>query len=41
MHPEQNYSYPGARVFEIPMTAQHKTWVMQLMNQIKNGANYD
>lgn len=41
MHPEQNYSYPGARVFEIPMTAQHKTWVMQLMNRIKNGADYD
>ena len=41
MHPERTYSYPGARVFEIPMTAQHKTWVMQLMNRIKNGADYD
>lgn len=41
MHPGQRYTYPGTRVFEIPMTAQHKTWMMQLMNQIKNGAQYD
>jgi len=41
MHPEQDYTYPGNKVFEIPMTAQHKTWVVQLMNQIRNGADYD
>lgn len=41
MHPEQTYSYPGARVFEIPMTAQHKTWAIQLLNLIRNGADYD
>lgn len=41
MHPERDYTYPGNKVFEIPMTAQHKTWVMQLMNQIRNGADYD
>lgn len=41
MHPGQQYTYPGTRVFEIPMTAQHKTWLMQLMNQLKNGVRYD
>ena len=41
MKPEQQYVYPGTRVFEIPMTAQHKTWLIQLMNQIKNGGHYD
>jgi hypothetical protein len=41
MHPEQEYVYPGTKVFEIPMTAQHKTWLMQLMNQLKNKGRYD
>lgn len=41
MKPEQEYIYPGTRVFEIPMTAQHKTWLMQLMNRVKNGRRYD
>ena len=41
MKPEQEYTYPGTQVFEIPMTAQHKTWLMQLKNQLKNGAHYD
>jgi hypothetical protein len=40
MKPEQQYSYPGNKVFEIPMTAQHKTWLVQLMNRIRNGSRY-
>jgi hypothetical protein len=40
MQPEQQYSYPGNKVFEIPMTAQHKTWLVQLMNRIRNGSKY-
>jgi hypothetical protein len=41
MKPEQKYTYPGTQVFEIPMTARHKTWLMQLMNRLKNGGQYD
>jgi len=40
MHPERNYEYPGGKVFEIPMTGQYHTWVMQLLNAIKNGSKY-
>ena len=40
MKPEQKYTYPGTQVFEIPMTARHKTWLMQLMNRLKNGGQY-
>ena len=41
MHPEQHYSFPGTKVFEIPMTAQQKTLSMQLMNRMKNGRPFD
>ena len=34
MHPEQEYTYPGKRVFEIPMNGQQKTLLMQLRNAI-------
>jgi hypothetical protein len=34
MHPEQEYTYPGTRVFEIPMNGQQKTLLMQLRNAI-------
>lgn len=34
MHPEQSYTYPGTRVFEIPMNGQQKTLLMQLRNAI-------
>jgi hypothetical protein len=37
MQPEQQYEYPGSKVFEIPFTAQQKTLAMQLMNRMKNG----
>ena len=37
MHPEQQYEYPGSKVFEIPLTAQQKTFAIQLMNRMKNG----
>jgi hypothetical protein len=37
MHPEQQYEYPGSKVFEIPLTAQQKTLAIQLMNRMKNG----
>lgn len=40
MKPEQQYIYPGTKVFEIPMTAQHKTWAIQLLNRIQNGSKY-
>ena len=40
MHPEQRYEYPGSKVFEIPMTAQQRTLVMQLTNKLKNGSRY-
>jgi len=40
MHPEQEYTYPGKRVFEIPHTAQWQTVMMQLLNKIKNGSKY-
>jgi hypothetical protein len=37
MQPDQQYEYPGNKVFEIPLTAQQKTLSMQLMNRLKNG----
>lgn len=40
MHPEQNYTFPGTQVFEIPRTPQWQTLMIQLMNKIKNGARY-
>lgn len=40
MQPEQTYTYPGSRVFEIPMTPQQQTLIMQLRNAIQNGARY-
>lgn len=30
-----SYTFPGTRVFEIPLTAQHKTLAIQLMNLIQ------
>ena len=40
MHPEQQYEYPGNKVFEIPLTAQQKTLSMELMNRLKNGNDF-
>ena len=40
MHPEQEYTYPGSKVFEIPHTAQWQTVIMQLRNAIQNGSTY-
>jgi predicted nucleotidyltransferase len=40
MHPEQEYTYPGSKVFEIPHTAQWQTVIMQLLNKIQNGSKY-
>ena len=40
MHPEQEYTYPGKRVFEIPHTAQWQTFMIQLLNKIQNGSKY-
>lgn len=36
MHPEQEYVYPGKRVFEIPMNGQQQTLLMQIRNAITN-----
>jgi hypothetical protein len=40
MQPEQQYSYPGSRVFEIPHTGQWQTLMLQLLNKIQNGSKY-
>jgi hypothetical protein len=40
MHPEQEYEYPGGKVFEIPITPQYHTWAIQLINSIRNGSRY-
>ena len=40
MQPEQQYEYPGSRVFEIPHTAQWQTMIMQLQNAKRNGSRY-
>ena len=37
MKPEQTYTFPGTRVFEIPNTAQWKTMIIQLQNRLQNG----
>ena len=39
MHPEKEYTYPGTRVFEIPMNGQQKTLLMQLRNAITDWNN--
>lgn len=39
MKPEQQYTYPGKRVFEIPMNGQQKTLLMQLHNAITDWNN--
>ena len=41
MKPEQTYTYPGNKVFEIPVTPQWKTIIMQLRNAIQNGSKYE
>lgn len=40
MFPNQNYTYPGNKVFEIPVTPQWKTMIIQLINKIRNGSKY-
>ena len=40
MKPEQSYTYPGTKVFEIPHTPQWQTVMMQLLNKIRNGSKY-
>ena len=40
MYPEQDYSYPGTKVFEIPHTGQWQTFMLQLLNKIQNGSRY-
>ena len=40
MKPEQTYTYPGNKVFEIPVTPQWKTIIMQLRNAIQNVSKY-
>jgi len=37
MNPEQNYTYPGNRVFEIPITPKFKSLLSKLNNYIKMG----
>jgi len=37
MHPEQNYTYPGTKVFEIPITKKYKNILKELNNYIKEG----
>jgi hypothetical protein len=34
MQPEQQYTYPGKRVFEIPMNGQQQTLLMQMRNAL-------
>ena len=40
MQPEQDYQYPGKLIFEIPDTAQWKTVIIQILNEIRNGSKY-
>ena len=37
MQPNQNYTFPGNQVFEIPQTAQWKTMLILLQNKLQNG----
>jgi hypothetical protein len=39
MQPEQRYTYPGKRVFEIPLNGQQKTLIMQLRNALTDWNN--
>jgi hypothetical protein len=36
MHPDRNYSFPGNRVFEIPLNGQQQTALIQLRNALQN-----
>jgi hypothetical protein len=36
MHPEQDYTFPGRRVFEIPLNGQQQTLLMQLRNKLRS-----
>lgn len=36
MQPEQEYTYPGTRVFEIPLNGQQQTFLMQLRNKLRS-----
>jgi hypothetical protein len=36
MHPEQEYAFPGHRVFEIPLNGQQQTLLMQLQNKLRS-----
>jgi hypothetical protein len=40
MQPEQDYTYPGKLVFEIPRTPQWQTMIMQIQNAVRNGSRY-
>ena len=40
MQPDQQYTFPGKIIFEIPHTAQYQTLIMQLNNILTNGARY-
>ena len=40
MQPENDYSYPGKNIFEIPHTGQFQTLALQLKNEIENGSRY-
>jgi hypothetical protein len=39
MHPEQQYTFPGTRVFEIPMNGQQQTLLMQIRNALTDWNN--
>lgn len=39
MQPEQQYTYPGTRVFEIPLNGQQKTLLMQMRNALTDWNN--
>jgi hypothetical protein len=40
MQPDQQYSFPGVTIFEIPHTAQWQTMIMQIQNAVNNGRRY-
>ena len=40
MQPEQDYTYPGKLVFEIPRTPEWQTMIMQIQNAVRNGSKY-
>ena len=39
MQPDQQYTYPGTRVFEIPLNGQQKTLLMQIRNALTDWNN--